>query len=158
MNTNASAAADRNTNALTIMVEPSPPNMPLMNSNTASMSDPEVAHLVHDNVAHQHPRYREAEPPFGNVELYDRPIVIGRHHIEQQEHRDRKSGQEYRRELSFGRERLDLAPHLEALADHGRKVGKDLAQIAAGRALNGDRRDEQRKVLLADAEVEVAHR
>ena len=38
------------------------------------------------------------------------------------------------------------------------QVLQDFAQIAAGRALDRDRGDEQRQVVLADAEIEVAHR
>ncbi len=57
---------------------------------------------------------------------------------------------------AFGGQRADLAAHLEALANDGRQVLQDLAEIAAGGPLDGDRGDEQRQVVLADAEIEVA--
>src|SRR5262249_40047575 len=137
MKPKASAAADRNTNALTIRVELSP-SAPLMMSNTASMSDPEIAHLVHHDVAGEHPRAGEAEAPFGDVVLDDCAVEIRRHHVDEAEHRDRKARQEQRRELTLGGERADLAPHLEALADHAGEVREDFGEIAAGRTLNGD--------------------
>ena len=63
-----------------------------------------------------------------------------------------------RRRAAFRRQRADLAAHLEAIADDGRQVFEDFAEIAAGRALNRDRGHEQRQVVLADAEIEIAHR
>src|SRR5213075_337329 len=98
MTPNASAAADRNTNALTIMVEPSPPN-PLNNSNTASMSDPEVAHLVHDHIAEDHPGGGEREPHLGEALVPDDGVEVGRHDVEQDDDRHRQAGQEQRREF-----------------------------------------------------------
>src|SRR5215475_12820868 len=121
MTPNASAAADRNTNRLTIMVEPSPVNW-VSRSNTAFMSDPEVAHLVHDDIARQHPAGGQPEAHLGEALIPDAGIEVRRHHVEQEEDRDRQAGQEQRRELAFRGERLDLAPHLEALADHARQV------------------------------------
>ena len=47
-----------------------------------------------------------------------------------------------RRGASFRGQRANLASHLEALADHPRKVFEDLAEIAAGRSLDGNRGDE----------------
>src|SRR4029077_8631840 len=63
---NASAAADRNTNALTIMLEPSPAK-PVMYSNTASMSDPDVAQCVHDDIAQDHPGPSQREAELGKA-------------------------------------------------------------------------------------------
>src|SRR5436305_14122241 len=138
---NASAAADRNTNALTTIVEPSPPN-PLSNSNTASMSDPEVAHLVHDHVAEDHPDAGDAQPQLGEVLIHDAGVELGRHHLQQEEDHDRQPEEKQCREFSFGGERADFAPHLEALADHTREALEKFAQVAAGRALDRYRRDQ----------------
>src|SRR5689334_22333623 len=131
MKTKASAAADRNTNALTIRVELPPPDRLFMNSKKASMSDPEVAHLVHDDVAGDHPRGGETETPFGQVVLDDRAVEVRRHDVDQAEHRHGQPGQEDRREFAFRRERLDLAPHLEAQTNDRREVREDLAQVTA---------------------------
>ena len=72
--------------------------------------------------------------------------------------RDRQRRQDQRRGPAFRRQRADLAPHLEALADDAGQVFENLAEIAAGRALDRDRGDEQRQVVLADAEIQIAHR
>src|SRR5690348_7238060 len=101
MTPNASAAADRNTNRLTIVVEPSPVIW-VSRSNTASMSDPEVAHFVHDDVAAQHPGGGEPEAPFGQALIPDAGVEIRRHEIEQEEDHHRQAGEEQRRELAFG--------------------------------------------------------
>ena len=37
------------------------------------------------------------------------------------------------------------------------KVFQNFAEVAAGRALDRDRGDEQRQIVLADAEIQVAH-
>src|SRR5262245_4968973 len=100
MTPKASAAAERNTKALTTSVL-SPPETLIRKSNTASMSDPEVAHLVHHDVAGEHPCAGEAEAPFRDVELDDRAVEVGCHQVDQAEHRDRQAGQEDRREFSF---------------------------------------------------------
>ena len=47
---------------------------------------------------------------------------------------------------------------LKRCADHAGEVFQDFAEIAAGRALDRDRGDEQRQVVLADAEIEIAQR
>src|SRR3954454_7260941 len=80
---NASAAADRNTNRLTTSVL-SPPVMSFSNSNTASMSDPEIAHLVHDDVAEDHPRGGQREAHFGEALIPDAGVEVGGDHVEQQ--------------------------------------------------------------------------
>src|SRR5262245_53250404 len=100
MTPNASAAADRNTNRLTIMVEPSPVNW-ASRSNTASMSDPDAAHLVPDDVAGQHPAGGEPEPPFGQALVPDAGVEVRRHDVEQEEDHHRQAGEEQRRELAF---------------------------------------------------------
>src|ERR1043165_7223890 len=153
----ARAPADKNTNALTRNVL-SPPEISLRNSNTVSMSDPETAHLVHDDVAEDHPRAGERESHPGEALIPDDGVKIRRHEIEQKEDRDRQAGEKQRGEFALGGERLDLAPHLETLADHRREVLEDFGEVAAGRALDRHGGHEQRQVFLADAEVEVAHR
>jgi hypothetical protein len=50
------------------------------------------------------------------------------------------------------------ARHLKAFADDGGEVFQDFAEIAAGRALDRDRRDEQWQVVLTDAEIKVSQR
>src|SRR4029077_15748718 len=139
-----SEAADRNTNALTIMLEPSPAK-PLMNSNTASMSDPEVAHFVHDDIAEDHPGPSQREADLGEALIPDDGVEVGRHDIEQKEDRDRKAGQKQRREFSFRRERLDLAPHLEAPGNRAGRVLQNSAQVPPGRAQDRHGGDEQRQ-------------
>src|ERR1043165_1253393 len=153
----ANTAADRNTNTLTTMVL-SPPAISFRNSNTASMSDPEIAHLEHDHVAQHHPDNGKPQSHLGETLIPDAGLEIGRDKVEQEEDRDRQAGQEEGGEFALGGERLDLAPHLEALADHRREVLQDFGQVAAGRALDRHRGHEQRQIFLADADIEVAHR
>src|SRR3954463_10925944 len=153
---NASAAADRNTNALTTSVL-SPPAISLSNSKSASMSDPEIAHLEHEDVAEHHPCAGKREAHLGETLIPDAGVEVGRDEIKKEEDDDRQAGEEQRRELALSCERLDLAPHLEALADHARQVREDFGQVATGRALDRNGGDEQRQVFLSDAEVEVAH-
>src|SRR5215212_1658614 len=87
---NASAAADRNTNALTTRAEPSPPAVRLIRSNTASMSDPEVAHLVHDDIAEDHPHAGNAQPKLGEILIEDAGVEVRRDELEQEEDHDRQ--------------------------------------------------------------------
>src|SRR5215213_6112351 len=117
MTPNASAAADRNTKALTIMVEP-PPSIPFMSSYRRSMSDPEVAHFVHRDIAEHHPDARHRQAHLRQILIPHDGVEIRRHDVEQKEDRDRQAGEKQRGEFSLGGKRLDLAPHLEALADH----------------------------------------
>ena len=78
--------------------------------------------------------------------------------LDDDEHADRQRREDHRRGAALGGERADFPPHLEALADDAGKVLQDFAEIAAGRALDGDRGDEQRQIVGADAGIEVAHR
>src|SRR4051812_38614984 len=157
MRPNASAAADRNTNALTTSVL-SAPAISLRNSKTASMSDPEIAHLEHEDVAEHHPCAGEREAHLGETLIPDAGVEVGRDEIKQKEDHDRQAGEKQRRELALCGERLDLAPHLEALADYARQVRENFGQVATGRALDRNGGHKQRQVFLPDAEVEVAHR
>src|SRR3954468_24405950 len=157
MTPKASAAADRNTNALTTSVL-SPPAISLRNSKTASMSDPEIAHLEHEDVAEHHPCAGERESHLGETLIPDAGVEVWRDEIKQEEDDDRQAGEEQRRKLALCGERLDLAPHLEALADHARQVREDFGQVATGRALDRDGGHKQREVSLPNPEVEVAHR
>ena len=93
----------------------------------------------------------------GQVLVPDAGVEVRRDDLDDQEHRDRQRRQDHRRGAAFGRQRADLAPHLEALADDGGQVFQDFAEIAAGRALDRHRGDEQRQVVLADAEIQIAH-
>src|SRR6478672_11196160 len=108
---NASAAADRNTNTLTIVVL-SLPTISFIHSKTISMSDPEIAHPVHDDVAEDHPRAGQRQAHLGEALIPDDGVEIRRHEIEQDEDRDRQAGEEQRGELALGSKRSNLAPHL----------------------------------------------
>ena len=88
----------------------------------------------------------------------DRAVEVGHQPQNDEEHADRQRREDHRRGAAFGGERADFPPHLEALADDAGQVLQNLAQIAAGRALDGDGGDEQRQVVGADAGVKVAHR
>src|SRR5262245_17211245 len=92
MRPNASAAADRNTNTLTMMVL-SPPDRSFRSSNTASMSDPEIAHLVHEDVAQHHPYAGQREAHPGQALIPDARVEVGGGEIEQEEDHDRQAGE-----------------------------------------------------------------
>ena len=94
----------------------------------------------------------------GERDVPDAGVEIRRHELDDQEHHDRQRRQDQRGGAAFRRQRADLAPHLEALADHAGQIFQNLAEIAAGRALDRDRGDEQRQIVLADPDIEIAQR
>src|ERR1700749_3102357 len=93
---NASGGADRNTNTLTMIVL-SPPDKSFRISNTASMSDPEIAHLEHEDVAGHHPGAGECQAHLGEALIPDAGIEVGRDQIEQEEDHHRQAGGEQSR-------------------------------------------------------------
>src|SRR5580700_10872798 len=155
---NVSVAAARNTSRLSITVGLSADISGSRSRMARTALDPEIDHAIHHEIAHQHPAGRHPEADPGDVVLPDAAVELRRHVTDHEENGDRQPGQEQRGKLSFRRQRLDLAAHLEPVADDSREVFQDLAQVAAGRALDRHRGDEQRQVLLADAIGEVAHR
>src|SRR5271170_3426568 len=143
---NASVPVARKTSAVS-MVEALSPNRP--NVADASMVDVlcldlEVDHLEHDEIAEQHPAGGRAEQYFGQLLVPNGGVEFRRDELDDQKHADRQRRQDHGRGAALGGERVDLAPHLEALANDARKALEDFAEIAAGRALDGHRGDEQR--------------
>src|SRR5215831_3600396 len=143
-----------NTISANMMVELSPNT----SKSRSAISDPEIDHLEHDEIADAHPGAGDRERGLGDVLVPDAGVEIGRHHLDDEKHGDRQRGQDQRGGAAFRRQRTDLAPHLEALTNDAGEVLQDFAEIAASRALDGDGGDKQRQVLLADAEVEVTQR
>src|SRR3569623_1926119 len=122
-------------------------NDPAKLANIWLMSDPEIHHEVHDEIADAHPATGKPEADLGHALLPDAAVEIRLEEEHDEEHADRQRRQDQRRRAAFGGERFDLAAHLEALANDLGQVLEDFAKIAAGRPLDRHRGDEQRQVV-----------
>src|ERR1700730_4136793 len=98
-------------------------------SDKVSMAlDLEIDQAVHDEIADHHPANGAAENHLGQIEVPDASEELRRDEMNHEEHADRQRRQHQRRHPAFGRQRLDLAAHLEPLPDHRGQVLKDLAE------------------------------
>jgi hypothetical protein len=97
-----------------------------------------------------------AQRRFGQALIPDVGIEVRRDNLNDDEHRDRKRGQDDAGGASLRRQCSCLAAHLETLANDTGKILQDLAKIAAGGTLNGHGRDEQRQIVLTYSAVQAA--
>src|ERR1700722_6854372 len=140
-------AVARNTSTASISAEPSA-NTPATISEAESMarilkrSDLEVDQPVHDEVADHHPAAGERQRLLGDVLGPDARVEFRRHDLNHREDGDRQRREDQRGSARFRGQRANLAAHLESLANDGRQVLENLAEIAAGRSLDPDRGDE----------------
>src|SRR5215813_3648406 len=156
MTPKASIAVAANTSMLIISAGSAPAGSMVRSRSMASNLERDEA--VHDVVAEHHPGTRRRQGVLGEVDVPDAGIVIGRDQLQDHEQDDRHGRENDRGEPTFGCQCPDLASHLEALADDLGQVFQDFAEFSAGRRLDGDGGDEQRQILLTDAEEKVAHR
>src|SRR5437763_15130341 len=120
----AIVAVPKNTSRLSIRLSS---NTPSRRSKIAPMlSDPEIHHAVHHEIADAHPQAGKPESDFGDLMVPYAAVKIRGDQAEQEEDGDRQAGQEKRGEFPFRGERLDFSPHLEALADGGGQVLQNL--------------------------------
>src|SRR5262249_44091429 len=108
MTPNARIATARNTvrPSMATVVSPEKNRLP-----SASMSDLEVDHAVHDHVADQHPAGGCGETDLGEVVLPHAAVEVRRDELDDDEDQDRQRRENHRRGAAFRGERLDLAPH-----------------------------------------------
>src|SRR3972149_8832685 len=92
------------------------PKRSALTSSRKSMSNLEVDHAVHDEVADHHPGDRAGEDEMREVVVPHAAVEVRRDHLHDREHADRQRRQDQRGGPALGRERPDLAPHLEALS------------------------------------------
>src|SRR6202023_3274675 len=122
-------AVARNTSTAIIRVEPLANNA---SKKPESMSDPEIDQPVHDEIADHHPGAGDRQRLLGDGLVPDAGVELRRHDLDHGEDADRQRGQDQGGGARLGGEGADLAAHLEALANDGRQVLQDLAEIAAG--------------------------
>jgi hypothetical protein len=115
-----------------------------------------VAQILKFTSPDSHPAAGKCQDRFGQALIPDLGIEVRRDDLNDDEHRDRKRGQDDGGGASLRRQCSYLAAHLETLANDTGKILQDLAEIAAGRTLNGHSRHEQRQIVLTYSAVQAA--
>src|SRR5262249_33607494 len=69
---------------------PASPSSPANMSSRKSMSDPEIDHAIHQDIADQHPGAGRVETVMREIVLPDAAIEVGRDDLHDAEHADRQ--------------------------------------------------------------------